>query len=112
MTREEEMLQAAADTFNKYGDEFTKAIKMLWIAAFVAGVDYTDRHPKNVWHDASEEPKGNYWKILCQDEEGSCWVEERGDMVYSHNTWNEYIEIEMVVKWAYISDLLPKGGDV
>lgn len=75
--------------------------------AFLHGVEWADEHPVDVWHEASEEPQGNNWKILCQDEENGCWVENRTDAIDLHNTWNEYVEIEMVVKWAYISDLLP-----
>ena len=110
MNREEEILNASADTFISCGDEFTRAIKMLWVTAFIAGAAWADKHPdiSALWHPASEEPQGNNWKILCQDEENGCWVENRTDAIDLHNTWNEYVEIEMVVKWAYISDLLPK----
>lgn len=79
--------------------------------AFLHGVEWADEHPVDVWHEVSEEPQGNNWKILCQDEENGCWVENRTDAIDLHNTWNEYVEIEMVVKWAYISDLLPKGDE-
>lgn len=53
MSREEEILNASADTFISYGDEFTRAIKMLWVTAFIAGAGWADKHPKNVWHEAS-----------------------------------------------------------
>lgn len=80
---------------------------------YVDGAKWADNNPdlSSLWHSANEEPKGNNWKILCQDEENGCWVENRTDAIDLHNTWNEYVEIEMVVKWAYISDLLPKGGE-
>lgn len=80
---------------------------------YVDGAKWSDNNPdlSSLWHSANEEPKGNNWKILCQDEENGCWVENRTDAIDLHNTWNEYVEIEMVVKWAYISDLLPKGGE-
>lgn len=79
---------------------------------FADGYKWADNNPdlSSLWHSADEEPQGNNWKILCQDEENGCWVENRTDAIDLHNTWNEYVEIEMVVKWAYISDLLPKGG--
>ena len=79
--------------------------------AFLHGVEWADEHPVDVWHPVSEEPQGNNWKILCQDEENDCWAENRTDAIDLHNAWNEYVEIEMVVKWAYISDILPKGGE-
>lgn len=70
--------------------------------------EYTDL--SSLWHDASEEPVGNNWKILCQDEMNGCWVENRVNAMLLHKNWNVYTEIEMLVRWAYISDLLPKGG--
>ena len=81
--------------------------------AFLHGVEWADEHPdlSSLWHSADEEPEGNNWKILCQDEMGGCWVENRVDAMLLHNTWSGYAGIEMLVKWAYIKDLLPKGGE-
>ena len=71
-----------------------------------------DKFPVNIWYEASKEPEGNNWRILCQDEEGGCWVENRDEVMRLHNTWDEYAATELVVKWAYISDILPKGGEL
>ena len=79
---------------------------------FVDGAKWADAYPKNVWHPADEEPVGRYWRILCQDEEDGCWVENSNDAIRLHNTWKEFVEEEMIVKWAYIRDLLPKGGEL
>ena len=81
---------------------------------FADGVKWAEEclNLSSVWHSADEEPVGGYWRILCQDEEDGCWVENSNDAIRLHNTWNEYVAIELVVKWAYIRDLLPKGGDV
>ena len=64
-----------------------------------------------IWHDANEEPDGDKWKILCVDVYNGCWVENRINAFFLHNRWNEYAEVELVKTWAYISDLLPKGGE-
>lgn len=72
-------------------------------------VEYTDL--SQIWHKASEEPEGDNWKILCQDEYNSRWVENRIDAQLLHRDWNAYAAIEMVIQWAYIDDLLPKGGE-
>lgn len=110
MERDEEIIKASTTTFKENGDEFSKVVQLFWMSAFIAGAHWADKHPdiSALWHPVSEEPQGNSWKILCQDEENGCWVENRTDAIDLHNTWNEYVEIEMVVKWAYISDLLPK----
>lgn len=109
MEREKEMLQAAADTFKVCGDEFDKAIKMLWITAFIAGVDYADRHPKNVWHDASEDPKEP--KDLLLIETDGCVKVGYVKRTKSSIRWKTFGRKGKVAKWAYIDDFLPKEGD-
>ena len=105
MTREEEMLQAAADTFKVCGGEFDKAIKMLWITAFIAGVDYADRHPKNIWHDASEHPT-EVGAILYRTTLGSFELVVHGTS--SEDMWKVFVKDYGVKEWVYIKDLLPK----
>lgn len=112
MTREEEMLQAAADTFEVCGGEFDKAVKMLWITAFITGVDYADSHPKNVWHDTSEIPdkQGNLLYILPQ---GGLHISNIPSALRTCKLdkvrWEEYVKELGVVQWAYVSDLLHKN---
>ena len=63
-----------------------------------------------VWHDASEEPQGEY-EIICQDEFRHVWLTDyREDINHYKNGWKECAECECIVRWAYIDDLLPKGG--
>ena len=75
--------------------------------AFLHGVEWADEHPVDVWHDASEEPQGNNWHILCQNEMDGYCLESRVFML--NDPWKEFVEEEMIVKWAYINDLLPKN---
>ena len=108
MSREEEIVNASADTFISCGDEFTRAIKMLWVTAFIAGAAWADKHPKNVWHQADEEPQGKY-EILVQDEFGHFWLTDYvEDISHYQNGWKECAACECIIRWAYISDLLPK----
>lgn len=72
--------------------------------------EYTDL--SQVWHDTSEEPEGNYCDIIHQDENGCCWLESKADIMRLYDTWNEFTEVEMIIRWAYVSDLLPKGGEI
>ena len=76
--------------------------------AFLHGVEWADEHPINVWHDASEKPRVKEW-ILVQFEE-----DEYETLALSEsgvNTWfNVWVNEYRAIRWAYISDLLPKGG--
>ena len=105
MTREDEILQAARDyvsgvTLSSPSD----------VIHFEYGAKWADEHPKNVWHDASEEPAGDNWEILCVDIHNGCWVDGRVNALLLHNRWDEYADIELVKMWAYVKDLFPKGG--
>ena len=67
--------------------------------------EYTDL--SQVWHDAKEDPeKGKF--MIGIDEDGISvykWVgqDECG--------WLSFAEWSGLVRWAYIDDLLPKGGE-
>ena len=111
MSREKEILNASADTFISYGDEFTRAIKMLWVTAFIAGAAWADKHPANVWHQADEVPENGAHilmecKLLDSKEFKSYNIDYKG--VVNWEVLKRYFGIS---RWAYISDLLPKGGE-
>ena len=81
--------------------------------AFLHGVEWADEHPDNVWHDASEEPKDDLGKddlvIIYQDKHGDCWFITKRDIIILYINWECFATVS-VRCWAYIKDLLPKGG--
>lgn len=62
---------------------------------------------KQIWHDASEEPQQDILMLGIDCEGASIykWTEQ------NQNGWFSFIKDTGLSKWAYISDLLPKGGD-
>lgn len=111
MSREEELQQAAEEwaDYYKHAEDLCDYISIR--VAYKEGAAWADKHPKNVWHDASEVPAGRDWRILCEDESGKCWVASRRDAFTIGYNWQEFAEDEALTRWAYISDLLPKGGE-
>lgn len=105
MTREEERINQIEQFASKCYEDGER------YSAFISGAIWADNNPVNVWHDASEEPAGDNWEILCVDIHNGCWVDGRVNALLLHNRWDEYTDIELVKMWAYISDLLPKGGE-
>ena len=107
MTRKEQILQAARDyvgnvTFSSHSD----------VIHFENGAKWADEHPnlESLWQDAHEEPQGEY-KIICQDEFEHVWLTDWREVVKQHASgWEEYAECECIVRWAYVSDIMPKGG--
>ena len=108
MTRKEEILQAARDyvgsvTFSSPSD----------VIHFENGAKWADEHPnlERLWHDAREVPQYEY-DIICQDTSGDVWITHRRAVTKYYETgWEERAIRECISRWAYISDLLPKGSE-
>lgn len=105
MTRDEEILKAARNYVS--GITLSSPSNVIH---FENGAKWADKYPNlaSLWHNASEEPQGDNWKILCVDDFDLFWVVKRANIVGLFNKWDEYAEVEGVKMWAYIDDLLPK----
>lgn len=96
MTREE---QKAKESKKYYCDDIN------CYYAFLHGAEWADKHPINKWHDASEVPQENEY-VLIQDDENDYDVA----LTLSADEWNTWCGTCKIIRWAYISDLLPKKG--
>ena len=116
MTRKEEIKCASKDYINYlldkqeyHNENYTEDdIRQ----AFVKGAIFADKNPdlSSLWHDASEEPKGTYI-VLCDGLDNRQWVVDYLHIDMSYANWQDYADAISVCRWAYISDLLPKGGE-
>lgn len=109
MTREEEIAAAFYDyrdalKLTTFGDFEYIDIQ----GAFEKGAEWADEHPINMWHDANEEPRLNQW-FLAQigDNAFDTFVMEMN----KNEDWKEWSNGVNIKRWAYIKDLLPKGGE-
>ena len=78
--------------------------------AFLHGVEWADEHPVDVWHDIEEKPSYSP-QIIYQDKSGFCYITSRQEMYAYDWEWQRYVADFQIVRWAYIKDLLPKGGE-
>ena len=67
-------------------------------------MEYTDL--SQVWHEAKEEPEKG--KLLIGIDEDGVSIYKWADQ---DNDWLSFAECNGLFKWAYIDDLLPKGGE-
>ena len=104
MAREEQIIAEAKKWYNSYLDED-------WTKGFRDGAKWADAHPANVWHDASEEPIVNSTQIVYQDKSGLCWFASNQERFAYVWDWARYAAAFQMTRWAYITDLLPKGGE-
>lgn len=73
--------------------------------AFLHGVEWAENQIANVWHDASEMPKVGE-RICVHFGEDDCSAYKLGGI--NEAKWYFWCKIYNVIRWAYISDLLPK----
>lgn len=91
---------------------FESHFEKIWYeVGCIDGLKAADAEPNLniIWHDSSEEPKGTYI-VLCDGLDNSQWVVDYLHIDMSYANWEDYTDAIKVNRWAYISDLLPKGG--
>ena len=102
MTRDEQIITEAKKHYNDIN----------CFNAFVHGVGWAELHPIDVWRDASEEPKFGE-DVIAIDIDGvsvaGVYKDYNGKGIYRYHCF--LCEWDAVNKWAYTSDLLPKGGE-
>ena len=74
--------------------------------SFIEGAKWADMYPVNVWHDASEEPKINEDVVLYD-----CCGNFIAEFFDGSVTWRNIVLYYISTLWAYVADVLPKGGE-
>ena len=130
MTREEEIINAAiearmasAETLTTRGthhsiDDVPFVDKMITYDevaenAFIKGAEWADTHPINVWHHASEEPMDRKRAIVLYGTSPVVVTSYSYEDILSTfgETWYAYVILSNISLWAYLDELLPKGGE-
>lgn len=106
MARKEEILEAARDYVSSISLSNPSNV-----IHFEAGAKWADEHLnlKSLWHDTSIRPKDNSEILVNWNIKGHSGYESY--YTCGIENWDRFIEGYGVSKWAYISDLLPKGGN-
>ena len=130
MTREEEIKQAVENNLDV--SVYTPQDGEMLKETFYIGAKWADANPKQglvdlsqVWHNAKEEPQTGR-KVVAINEKGISFsgvywsYDVKGyTPKYPGVYWNgggcmqgaRLLDWQVAVKWAYIEDLLPKGGE-
>lgn len=113
MTRKNKICDVAKEQFEYVKDENLKSALLF---AFIDGAEWADKHPVNVWHDASEEPQDKNRRILSYSEYFDCFFLDFPNYLMikdggQNKNWETVVLRYKMSKWAYVSDLFPKGGE-
>ena len=111
MSREEQLQQTAEEwaDYYKHAEDLCDYISIR--VAYKEGAAWADKHPINIWHQADEVPENGAHilmecKLLDSKEFKSYNIDYKG--VVNWEVLKRYFGIS---RWAYIRDLLPKGGE-
>ena len=119
MTREEEIKKQAdiytddASNYTEWSDDggwsVTNDIDLVE-KAFIEGAKWADNniYLSSIWNDIN---------IVPSDNKGIIYLTKNGKIgvikAIKSNNWDWYVADKYsIVKWAYIDDLLPKGGEI
>lgn len=99
----------------KYGNGWTNIIaRSSSVDGFQNGARWAQKEVINsLWHDAAEEPDASLdaWIVM---QTGKDFIEVHkygGFNADGGQTWQQQAEKGFVIRWAYLSDLMPKGGE-
>lgn len=111
MTRKEEIRNAIDELIPIHPSKKGRTYQQLLIAnGFKAGVIWADKHPANVWHEASEFPNKALPIIIEIDDD----IEPSYEVISIDETdekfWEYLVSDRDITIWAYVKDLLPKEG--
>ena len=105
-TIEERAKEYSLRDFDGFYTGIEKAVEEGYIAGAMEQKCIDTEHLKSLWHDAPEEPKEEGW-ILIQF--GAAY--DTLLMPRDIDVWRDFVKMRYDVQWAYVKDLLPKGGE-
>lgn len=68
---------------------------------------------KNLWHPNTEEPDKSQSDIITLGFDNDAYLQFKESILWKEESWRHSISRCQIIKWAYLSDILPKqeGGE-
>lgn len=68
---------------------------------------------KDLWHPNTEEPDKSKSDIITLGFENDAYLQFKESILWNQESWRHSISRCQIIKWAYLSDILPKqkGGE-
>ena len=65
---------------------------------------------KNLWHQNTEEPDKSKSDIITLGFDNDAYLQFKESVLWNEESWRHSISRCQIIKWAYLSDILPKEG--
>ena len=68
---------------------------------------------KDLWHPNTEEPDKSKSDIITLGFDNDAFIQFKESILWNEESWRHSISRCQIIKWAYLSDILPKqeGGE-
>lgn len=69
-----------------------------------------NRALKDLWHPNTKEPDKNKSDIITLGFDNDAYLQFKESILWKEESWRHSISRCQIIKWAYLSDILPKEG--
>lgn len=108
MIDEKEIEEAAIENSEKLSDG--KHYRDL-VVGFKAGAKWAiNEFLKGLWHPNTEEPDKSKSDIITLGFDNDAYLQFKESILWNKESWRHSISRCQIIKWAYLSDILPKEG--
>lgn len=81
------------------------------LLAFKAGAKWAiNEFLKDLWHPNTEEPDKSKGDIITLGFDNDAYLQFKESILWNEESWRHSISRCQIIKWAYLSDILPKEG--
>nr|WP_303108306.1 hypothetical protein [uncultured Prevotella sp.] len=105
-------IAARAQALSKHINE-TSYFQLRSIEDFKDGARWAiNEFLKNLWHPNAEEPDKSKSDIITLGFDNNAYLQFKESILWNEESWRHSISRCQIIKWAYLSDILPKEEDV
>ena len=101
-------IAARAQALSKHINE-TAYFQLRSIEDFKDGAKWAiNEFLKDLWHPNTEEPDKSKSDIITLGFENDAYLQFKESILWNEESWRHSISRCQIIKWAYLSDILPK----
>ncbi len=79
--------------------------------SFITGAKWAiNEFLKNLWHPNTEEPDKSKSDIITLGFDNDAYLQFKESILWNKESWRHSISRCQIIKWAYLSNILPKEG--